>query len=309
MSTSVLVGAVAELWRFPVKSMLGEKLDTVELTAGGIAGDRAYGIVDVATGKIASAKHPRLWPDLLRCRATFLAPPVPGAAPPPARIELGDGTVVRTDDPDVDAVLSRYFGRAAHLTTAAPADYTIAEYHPDVENLNPAGDRDVVVDQVLGSAFFNSVGLPSVVAEGALVDLFPLSVLTTSSLRTFAELTPGSDWDTRRFRMNVIIESAADGLAENEWVGSSLAFGAGASLIAALPTPRCVMTSLAQEELPRDSAMLKSIATHNRLDVAGAGLYPCFGVYGIPGQAGPIHAGDQVRLESADFALTIPPLG
>jgi uncharacterized protein YcbX len=306
MPTPERVGSVAELWRFPVKSMRGERLDTVDLTDTGIAGDRAYGIVDVASGKVASAKHPRLWPDLLRCRATFDGPPVAGRAAPPARIELGDGTVVRSDAPDVDDVLSRYLGRQVTLTRAAPADYTIAEYHPDVEHLNPAGDRDVVVDQRLGSAFFAALGLPSVVPEGALVDLFPLSVLTTSSLRRFAGLTPDSDWDVRRFRMNVIIDSTADGLAENEWVGSALTFGGGASLVAAIPTPRCVMTGLALEELPRDPAMLKSIARHNRLDVAGAGLYPCLGVYAVPARPGAIHVGDPVTTQPAEFALTVP---
>lgn len=68
------VGKVGELWRFPVKSMLGERLDRAEVSAGGVVGDRAYGIVDVATGRIASAKHPRRWPDLFRCRATFFEP-------------------------------------------------------------------------------------------------------------------------------------------------------------------------------------------------------------------------------------------
>jgi len=305
MTTPERVGSVAELWRFPVKSMLGEQLDSVELTDTGIAGDRAYGIVDLATGKIASAKHPRLWPDLPRCRATFLAPPVPGRPAPPARIELGDGTVVHTDAADVDAVLSDYFGRQVALTSAAPADYTIAEYHPDIEHLNPAGDRDTVVDQRLGSAFFAALGLPSVVPEGALVDLFPLSVLTTSSLRRFAELTPDSDWDVRRFRMNVIIDSGADGLAENGWVGSALTFDGGPSLVAAIPTPRCVMTSLAQEELPHDPAMLRSIARHNRLDVAGAGRYPCLGVYAVPARPGAVHVGDPVTTEPAEFTLTV----
>lgn len=309
MTTPESVGSVAELWRFPVKSMLGERLDSVEVVAGGIAGDRAYGLIDVATGKIVSAKHPRVWPDLFRCRAEFVEPPVSGHTLPPARIELGDGTTVRTDALDVDAVLSRYFGREAALTTAAPADYTIAEYHPDLENLNPTGDRDILVDQPLGSALFNVLGIPSMVAEGALVDLFPLSVLTTSTLRHFRKLEPGSDWDVRRFRMNVIIDTPDHGLVEDGWVGSSLTIGDGAALIAALPTPRCVMTSLALEELPRDSKVLKAIARHNRQDVAGAGLYPCCGVYAVPSVAGVIHVGDQVRLQSTDFTMAIPALG
>jgi uncharacterized protein YcbX len=310
MSTPVnvpeLVGSVTELWRFPVKSMQGECVDALDVTPAGIAGDRAYGIIDVETGKVVSAKHPRRWPELLHCRAVFTAEPAPGAPPPPARIELADGTEVTTDAPDVDAVLSRFFGRDVHLTMAAPKNYTIAEYHPDLANLNPQGDRDVVVEQVLGSAFFNAIGMPSAVPEGSLVDLFPISVLTTSTLRHFSELQPDSQWDLRRFRMNVIIQTPRRGLAEDAWAGNLMLIG-GAVLIAAIPTPRCVMANLAQEDLPRDSEILKTIARHNQRDVAGAGNYPCLGIYAIPGQPGTVRAGDEVRLAPADFSLTVPP--
>ena len=72
------VGTVRALWRFPVKSMLGEELDAAELGEGGIVGDRAYAVRDRETGKVASAKHPKLWPDLLACRAAFVEPPPPG---------------------------------------------------------------------------------------------------------------------------------------------------------------------------------------------------------------------------------------
>ncbi|WP_328610576.1 MOSC N-terminal beta barrel domain-containing protein [Amycolatopsis sp. NBC_00345] len=298
MNTEQPVGSVAELWRFPVKSMLGERLDTVELTGTGIAGDRAYAIFDPATGKVASAKHPRLWPDMFGCRATFVAPPRPGEPPPPARIELADGTVVRTDAPGADDVLSRFFGREVRLISASPEKYLIDEYHPDLEHLNPQGDRDVVVDQPLGAALFGALGRPSVVPPGALVDLFPLSVLATSSLRRFAELEPDGEWDTRRFRMNVIVETPGTTFADNAWVGGNLAFGTGAALDVAVPTPRCVMTNLALDELPRNPRMLKAAAAHNRLDILGLGLYPCAGVYAVPTAPGPIHIGDQVRLTS-----------
>lgn len=293
MSTA---GTISELWRFPVKSMLGEQLDSAAVTAAGIAGDRAYAIVDSQTGKIASAKHPRQWPQLLGCRATFLDEPRAGQAPPPARIEMADGSVVTTDDPDVNAILSRFFGREVHLTTAAPEDYTIDEYRPDVDNLNPEGDRDVVVQQRLGAAFFDEIGLPSFVPPGALVDLFPISVMTTSSLAAFRSLAPDSDWDVRRFRMNIIVEGDRDGFTENAWVGGSLTMGPDVTLLAAIPTPRCVMTGLAQEELVRDPQILKTIAAHNRVDIMGRGLYPCVGVYAVATSPGQLKTGHDVRL-------------
>jgi len=289
------VGAVEALWRFPVKSMLGEELDAADLGEGGVVGDRAYAIVDKETGKVASAKHPKLWPNLFGCRAEFVEPPRAGDELPPVRIQLGDGNSVLSDSADVDAVLSRFFGRGVELARAANNGYTIDQYHPDEENYDPEGHRDEVVEAQLGAAFFNQRGLPSAVPEGSFFDLFPFSVLTTSSLQRLGELAPESRFDVRRFRMNVIVETPAPGFVENEWVGRKLAIGDDVRLDVALPDPRCVMPSLAQKDLPRDPGILKALAQHNRIDVAGM-LYPCAGVYAVAETTGTIRKADPVAL-------------
>src|ERR1700733_2102550 len=104
MSSTEPVGTIRTLWRFPVKSMLGEELDTVDLSESGITGDRAYAVRDREPGKIASARHPKLWPNLFACRAAFVEEPHASDDLPPARIEFGDGTSVMSDAADVDAV-------------------------------------------------------------------------------------------------------------------------------------------------------------------------------------------------------------
>ncbi|MDP9257522.1 MAG: MOSC N-terminal beta barrel domain-containing protein, partial [Actinomycetota bacterium] len=58
MNSGEPVGTIRALWRYPVKSMLGEELDAVDLSEGGVVGDRAYALRDRETGKVASAKHP-----------------------------------------------------------------------------------------------------------------------------------------------------------------------------------------------------------------------------------------------------------
>jgi len=295
MNSSEPVGTIEALWRFPVKSMLGEELDAVDLAEGGIVGDRTYAIRDSETGKVASAKHPKLWPNLLECRAAFVEPPSPGAELPPARIELADGTSVQSDAGDVDAVLSRFFGRDVELARAAQNGYTIDQYHPDEENYDPEGHRDEVVEARLGAAFFNERGLPSAVPEGSFFDLYPFSVLTTSSLDELGELEPESRFDLRRFRMNMIVDTPGRGFVENEWLGHTLAIGDEVQLGVALPDPRCVMPSLAQKDLPRDPRILKALAQHNRIDVAGA-LYPCAGVYAVAEATGTIRKDDRVSL-------------
>lgn len=295
MNASKPVGTVRAVWRFPVKSMLGEQLDAAALSQRGVVGDRAYALVDKQTGKVASAKHAKLWPDLLKCRAAFVEPPRAGADAPPVRIELADGTSVHSDAPDVDAVLSRFFGRDVELASAADNGYTIDQYHPDVEDYDPEGHQDEVVEAALGSAFFNERGLPSAVPEDSFFDLFPVSVLTTSTLDRLGELEPKTSFDVRRFRMNVIIDNPAHGFVENDWIGSSIAIGDEVQLGVALPDPRCCMPGVEQEELPRDPGILKALARHNRIEVAGS-LFPCAGVYAVAEATGAIHKNDEVKL-------------
>jgi uncharacterized protein YcbX len=191
--------------------------------------------------------------------------------------------------------LSRFFGRDVELARAAQNGYTIDQYHPDEENYDPEGHRDEVVEAQLGAAFFNERGLPSAVPEGSFFDLYPLSVLTTSSLDQLGELEPQSRFDARPVPHERDRRYPARGFVENEWLGRTLAIGDDVQLGVALPDPRCVMPSLAQEDLPKDSQILKALARHNRIEVAGA-LYPCAGVYAVAEATGTIRKDDRVSL-------------
>jgi uncharacterized protein YcbX len=288
------VGGVKALWRFPVKSMLGERLEVGRLMERGLVGDRAYALVDTETGKVMSGKTPRLGPNMLQCRAAFIETPSAGDEQPPVRITFPDGGSVMSDAPDVGATLSEFFGRPVELVRAAPEDFTIDQYHPDIEDLDPEGHRDTVTESKLGSAFFAEAGLPSAVPVGAFFDLFPVSVLTTSTLDRLNELRPESRFDERRFRMNIIVSTRDPGFVENDWVSRQLQIG-DAVVGVAIPDPRCVMTTLAQDELPKDTEVLRTLARQNRLEVAG-GLYPCAGVYATVASQGTIREGDSVSL-------------
>jgi len=125
-------GSVAGIWRYPVKSMLGESLSECDVGTGGLAGDRAFALIDLEDGRVASAKNPRKWDVLLSCRAAFVA-----ADLKVAEITLPDGARVRTDDPDVDAVLSKAIGREIRLASAAPDDRSFEEVWPDIDGLAP----------------------------------------------------------------------------------------------------------------------------------------------------------------------------
>ena len=229
--TDPVIASVKEIWRFPVKSMQGERLDQAELTAAGVVGDRAYALVDRSTGKVISAKSVRLFGGLLGFRAAFVEPPRPGAEPPAVKIMFPDGASVTSDSGDAERLLSTFFRRQVGLARVAPDDFTIDQYHPDVEGADPAGYRDSVVEARLGAALFAQIGAPSPVPPGSFFDVFPVAVLTTSTLTRLGEIQPGSRFDARRFRMNLIVDTEEGGFVENRWFGQAIAdYGKAISL-------------------------------------------------------------------------------
>ena len=291
------VGTVAALWRFPVKSMKGEQLQAADVTAGGTVGDRAYAVIDVETGKVASAKHPRKWGRLLECEAEFVEQPVAGSPVPAVRIGLPDGATVRSDESGVDEALSALLGRPVTLTSAAPDRGTLEEVWPDIEGLAPAefieqtaiagGRRDETVSDI-------AIGLAA--PEGTFYDLAVLHLLTTATLQALVGFYPEGRFDVLRYRPNVLIETDEAGFVENDWPGRTVEFGAGMQASVSIPTMRCVMTTLAQDDLPRDPELLRTIARHNRIEIAGLGHWACAGVYAGVQVAGSVRVGDPVTL-------------
>src|SRR5438874_13822623 len=110
-AAQIELGSVVSLWRYPVKSMMGEELNATEVTEHGLLGDRAYALVDSADGKAATAKNPRKWPRLFDFRATCIAPVPVAAQVPPVRITLPDGTTVTSDQGDRNQILSQALNR------------------------------------------------------------------------------------------------------------------------------------------------------------------------------------------------------
>ncbi len=289
------VGALTRLWRFPVKSMGGETTDSSEVTKAGLIGDRAHALIDTETGKVVSGKSAKHFPQVMQCRAAFVEPPRSNGPLPPVAITLADGTTVRSDAADRDHVLSAFFGRSVTLASQAPEGFTIDVAHPDL-SASPAQDRpDAVRAQKVGSALFAELGIPSPVPEGSFFDGFPITVMTTQSVDKLQALAPNSLFDERRFRMNLIVDTGLEGFVENDWVERTLLIGDGLRLHVVIPDPRCIMTNLAQEGLPRDPQILRTVAQHNKIDVAGS-LLPCVGVYAVVKASGSVHVGDAVTL-------------
>jgi len=277
------VGAIEELWRYPVKSMLGQRIAQAAVTDLGLPGDRRLALVDRESGKVASAKAPRLWRDLLQCSASLEGE---GAV----RISLPGAKPLWSTDADVDERLSGFIGRSVRLTDTPPADAELDRSVPD-EVLRAGIDAEVAANVVrIGS------GSPA----GTFVDFAPLHVITTSTLDRIAELSPGSEAEARRYRPNLVIRTSTPGFVENGWFGREVRIGADLRLKVIAATPRCAVPTLAHGESPRDVMALRTLAEHNRVvPLPELAPEPCAGVYARVMTPGQIKPGDKV-LVSAD---------
>jgi hypothetical protein len=232
----MISGTVQELWRYPVKSMRGERCERVWLDQRGVLGDRLYAVRDEA-GKFGSGKTTRRFrriDGLLRFRAVY-----DGEIP---LLTFADGATQRGDDPAIHAALSAHLGMSVTLSREAEISH---------------------------------------------FDAGPLHLLTTASMRTLgATLTAGA-LDGRRFRPNILVETAASGFPEDAWQGQVLAVGTTVRLRVVERTERCVMVGLAQDGLPDDARILRAVA---RVNAARLGVYADVLTPGV------IRIGDRIRL-------------
>ncbi|MBI2913634.1 MAG: MOSC domain-containing protein, partial [Chloroflexi bacterium] len=266
------LGEVAALWRYPVKSMLGEELESCQVTERGLLGDRAYALMDIESGKIVSAKSPRKWARMFELRASYVQQPGAGGSPAPMRIAFPDGGTATTLDADVEGRLSAFFGREVRLATEPPAG---ARY--ESIPVKESDQEAAMVEYPLPNGFF---------------DLGSLHLLATSTLAHLRGLYPQADarrgrFEAQRFRPNILVETpeGTQGFAENEWLGKTLAIGDEARIRVIGPAIRCVMTTLPQGDLPADPGILRTAAQHNQANV---------GAYALVVRGGVVRRGDGV---------------
>src|SRR5215471_14012105 len=289
MNSAHIEGSVLSALRYPVKSMMGEELTVADVTAGGLIGDRAYALIDNTTGKAASAKNPRKWARLFDCHASFIEPPRKGHPMPPVWIMLPDGSNITSDQPNANAVLSRFFEREVTLTKTAPDSPSLEEYWPDIDGL---AHRETVTDE--------SIALSA--PKGSFFDYAVAHVITTNTLNRLRELYPQGRFEARRFRPNIIVAvgKGEPDFVENEWVGRTIEIGESLVLKITNPCPRCVMTTLPQADLPQDHGILRTAAQHNQPYVPALGsAMPSVGVYANVARAGTVRRGDSVRKQQA----------
>ncbi len=283
--TENLVGIIETLHRYPVKSMLGEACDSLPVTAAGVAGDRAWAVIDEATGKVASAKGPKLWRNLLSCAGRTLdeAGPAGGAV----EVTLADGSVRRAGDPALDGLLTDLTRRKVHL----------ASVPPDGAELDRAQPEAVLAEGVDADVASTILALGAGAPPGTFLDYAPVHLITSATLDGITAALPGEvPVEKTRYRANVVIRSpvGTPEFTENGWVGGTLRIGDVVTLRVVLQTPRCAVPMLAHGELPPRPGAVRATAERNRVEIPGFGNQPCAGIYAEVLRPGTIHTGDRV---------------
>jgi uncharacterized protein YcbX len=269
------LGTVSLLTRYPVKSMLGEELAAADVTGTGLAGDRSHALIHEVTGRVVSAKNPRLWRAMLTMSATSRGNVI--------TIRFPDGSAVRSTDAGIDKVLSDFLGQQVTLTATPPQDAQMEHSDPD----------EVIRHGV--AAVVKTEARP--LGVGTFFNFAPVHLLTTSTLARIEALASEATAAQERYRPNVVIRTGAEGFTENDWLGRDLRIGDAVFRVIAR-TPRCAVPTLAHGPgIPRDPAALRVVAGHNRVPAFdGRHAEPCAGVYAEVLRPGRISQGDAVHL-------------
>ncbi|MGW4383406.1 MOSC domain-containing protein [Kitasatospora sp. NPDC004531] len=255
---------IAALYRHPVKSMLGEELTRARIDEHGVEGDRRHALLDVATGRIASAKQPRLWRQLLTLRAERV--------PAGVRITGPDGAEL--DEAAIGALL----GRPVRLVDERPDGSTLLRSVPE----------QVLADGIDAEVEYTVQDFGRAAAPGSFFDFAPLHLVTTASL---------AGAPAARYRPNLVVEDAGEPFAENDWVGRELTVGPELRLRLIAASPRCAVPTLAHGALPADPEALRRPARLNRVEpLPGMAALPCLGVYAQVLTPGAVEVGDKAEL-------------
>jgi len=273
---------VDQIWKYPVKSMLGDRVQAASLAENGVVGDRMFALRDEQRGAIASARR---LAKLSRLGASFRDD---GGAV----ITLPDGSTVATDDGDVSERLSAAIEHPVSMWAKQPAENT--EFYRRGQPDNPdflADLRDIfgrVDDEPLPD--FNVFPPEMMEFEyppGNYFDCYPLMIMTTAALRSLRAALPESVIDERRFRPSLVIESDADGHPEFEWAGRRMRLGT-AEIQFGAPCPRCVaVTREFGDDMPSDRSVLRHVVRDLDQNV---------GVYATVVTPGDVAVGDAAEL-------------
>ena len=292
--------AVSQLWRFPVKSMGGHRVDAVHVDQRGVHADRLWAVRDLENDITASARR---LPKLLGCSAAYAVEPTADAGPgraPEVIVTFPDGVECSSSDPAIDGLLSELVGREVQLTSLPPledtsrhrlsvqqskANFAAAEVRRDFGLLEsePLPDTTVFTPkQLMTLARFST-------PPGTFVDLGPVHLMSSTSLASLS--ASDEPYDVRRFRPNILVDvdQTDEDFPETAWVGGDVEIGS-ATLRVTIPTIRCVVPTRPQPGLDLDRGLTRRLV--DRTD-------RFLGVYADVARPGLLRVGDTVTITAS----------
>ncbi len=283
-------GTIQQLWRYPVKSMGGEQIDSAKVTANGITGDRTWAVRDTRAGETTTAKK---IPALLTCTARTVGPADENGAFAVAIAVPGGATISTADLAEATDALPELCERPVTPEWLRPADDVDFFRHGprDADAARPTIQE--IMGMEPGDPFPDFSGLPRALAEfatppGTFFDAYALHIVTTASLSEVARLTAASRYEVRRFRPNIVGGAPAGltGFCEFEWTGKRLDAGTVGIGVHA-PCVRCSMVMASQPGLERDRLALRALVEHTGQN---------FGIYCNVASPGEMRVGDSVTV-------------
>lgn len=288
---------IAQLWRYPVKSMAGEQMPQAAVSERGIPLDRGWAVRCEKAGTIRSARY---IPQLLMCSARYLEGTDAGLVPH-VEITLPDGSAVNSDDSRANQRLSDALGRPVTLWSLRSPDETehLVKGPKAMETRSADEERRMLMGLKEGEPLPDFSRIPKhmlkdmaelAAPRGTYFDLFPISILTMAAIRHLQQFLPDVDLNERRFRPNILLEDdeAATGLMEREWVGQTVSCGE-ASFDVVMDVPRCTIIAAEHPGLRKETTITRAIVRE---------MKQCIALYCTVRNSGLVHVGDRFCVHS-----------
>jgi uncharacterized protein YcbX len=272
-----------ELWRYPLKSAMGEQLSSVALTDHGVLGDRGWAPRDEVRGGIRGAKKIGA---LMKLAAQYVQEPTLAQPVPHAAITLPGGDVVRTDAADVNERVSTALDHRVTLFPLQPPEALDHYRRGGADTDDFMEELRTIFGREADEPLPDLSKMPPIIFEyesppGTYFDAFPLLLVTRQSLASIGA-------DVRRFRPNLVIDApeSSDSFPELAWVGRTLRIG-DAEVKIETECPRCVMVTRAFAELDEDRSVLRRVVRDADQNL---------GVYATVTTPGTVTVGDKAQL-------------
>ena len=271
--------SVLNIYRYPVKSMMGEALSEAAIGEAGIAGDRGWAVRDEKRGGIRGGKK---IPQLMQLTAQS------GAAAP--LIIAPDGDSASASAEGINEWLSDKLNHPVTLWPLLPAEQ-LDHYRrgaPDTEDFEQ--ELRAVFGRLPDEPLPDLTGFEELLEfespPGTYFDAFSLSIMSQQSLATMNQLDGDSLFDVRRFRPNLLVDipDSDHPFPEQAWVGKTLSIGS-AKLKIEMTCPRCCMTTHGFDDLPQDAQIMRKLVANSAGNL---------GIYASILEAGTVSSGDFV---------------